>query len=120
EFYYHCGRSPSRSQPYKSELFSGEYYSTFVRAVAGSITRIFNRLPACPLPCQPPCPYSLLLGRRNIKLEVNDIPILHNIRLPLLPILPRRLDRPHRLLPITQVVEVLIRHHFGLDKAPLE
>lgn len=51
---------------------------------------------------------------------MNDIPILHNIRLALLPILPRRLDGPHRLLPITQVVEVLVRHHLGFDKAPLE
>ncbi len=51
---------------------------------------------------------------------MHNIPILHNIRLAFLAILPRRLDRPHALAPRAQVVEVLVGDDFGFDEAAFE
>mgnify|MGYP001562718542 CR=1 FL=1 len=62
----------------------------------------------------------LLLRRRNIELEVNNITILDNVSLTLLPVLPRRLNWRHRLLAVAEVVEVLVRYDLGLDEAALE
>lgn len=43
-----------------------------------------------------------------------------NVCLSLLPVLPSRLDRPHRLATPTQIMKVLVRNHLSLDKAPLK
>ena len=51
---------------------------------------------------------------------MNNITILDNISLTLLPVLPRRLNWRHRLLVVAEVVEVLVGYDLGLDEAALE
>ena len=58
-----------------------------------------------------------LLRRCNIELEVYNVSILDDISLALLSILPSCLDWPHGLLALGEVVEILVRHNFGLDEA---
>lgn len=51
---------------------------------------------------------------------MNNITILDNVRLALLPVLPRRLNWRHRLLVVAEVMEVLVSYDLGLDEAALE
>lgn len=54
------------------------------------------------------------------ELEMDNVPILHNVLASLLSIFTSRLDRRHGLRPVTKIMEVSVSHHLGLDEAALE
>lgn len=51
---------------------------------------------------------------------MNNITILNNISLALLPVLPGCLNWRHRLLAVAEVMEVLVSNDLGLDKPTLK
>merc|ERR1719483_298335 len=62
----------------------------------------------------------LFLGSCNIKLEEDDIPILHHIGLTLLSILPCSLQVTHSFLTPTQLLEIIKITTFSLDEPSLK
>mmetsp|Transcript_2061 Transcript_2061/g.6674 ORF Transcript_2061/g.6674 Transcript_2061/m.6674 type:complete len:378 (+) Transcript_2061:67-1200(+) len=61
----------------------------------------------------------LFLRRGDVELEVDDVPVLHHVRLPLLPVFPGGFHLRHAL-PLRERLEVLVRAHLSLDEPSLE